>query len=189
MSSVSDRTFLAELQQRFNAGERIEFFHFWGYHAPKGGSITRSCFSKWYASPFISEGVTYLTGEHYMMAAKALLFNDQDAYRRVLQAKTPGEAKATGRKVLNFEEEIWMKHRFEIVCRANAARFRQYPALQQYLMQTGDRVLVEASPTDRIWGIGLVSREEGANNPNKWRGLNLLGFALMQVRSEFQRVA
>jgi ribA/ribD-fused uncharacterized protein len=187
MSTVNDRKFLEDLQFLFNSGEQMKFVYFWGHQAPRDGSISQTCFSQWYHSPFDEEGVTYLTAEHYMMAAKARLFNDQDACQRVLASKTPGEAKAEGRKVLNFKEEIWLTHRFEIVCRANEAKFGQHSSMQQYLVQTGDRVLVEASPTDRIWGIGLASSDEDAKDPNKWRGLNLLGFALMHARRQFQR--
>jgi ribA/ribD-fused uncharacterized protein len=184
---MSDRKFLEDLQLRFNSGERIKFVYFWGHQPPKDGSISQTCFSQWYASPFEEEGVTYLTAEHYMMAAKARLFKDQEACRRILDSKTPGEAKAEGRKVLNFKEEIWAEHRFEIVCRASEAKFGQHSPLKEYLVQTGDLVLVEASPTDRIWGIGLASSDEDAQNPNKWRGLNLLGFALMHTRKQYQR--
>jgi len=117
-----------------------------------------------------------------MMAEKAALFGDLEARAKILQASSPGAVKALGRGIRNFDEAVWIENRFSIVVRGNAAKFEQNPALAEFLQQTGNRVLVEASPVDRIWGIGLAQNDEKANNPNLWVGLNLLGFALMQVR-------
>ena len=103
---------------------------------------------------------------------------------QILQAPTPAAAKALGRQVRGFDESAWLQHRFGIVVRANQAKFTQNVELGQFLQQTGDRILVEASPVDRVWGIGLAQDDEKVNNPNQWRGLNLLGFALMQVRRD-----
>jgi ribA/ribD-fused uncharacterized protein len=89
-----------------------------------------------------------------------------------------------GRRVRNFDEEMWIKHRYDIVVDASLAKFGQDKDLKAFLLGTGDRVLVEASPTDRIWGIGMTGRDERAGDPAQWRGLNLLGFALMQARAE-----
>jgi ribA/ribD-fused uncharacterized protein len=127
----------------------------------------------------------YRTAEHYMMAEKAKLFGDADAYLQILAAPGPKAAKALGRKVRGFSEEVWREHRFEIVTRANRAKFGQHEDLRKFLVQTGSRVLVEASPYDQVWGIGLAREDARAKNPNQWRGLNLLGFALMKVRDEF----
>ncbi len=117
-----------------------------------------------------------------MMAEKALLFGDHATKAQVLKAPNPGAAKALGRKVRGFDDAVWQQHRFSIVVRANEAKFTQNRQLDQFLQQTGNRILVEASPADRIWGIGLAQDDEKINNPNQWQGLNLLGFALMQVR-------
>jgi ribA/ribD-fused uncharacterized protein len=87
--------------------------------------------------------------------------------------------------VIGFDEEVWVKHRFAIVCRANEAKFSQRPELRSFLVQTGSRALVEASPVDRVWGVGLAQDDERISNPNLWLGLNLLGFALMHVRDSF----
>ncbi len=97
-------------------------------------------------------------------------------------AKSPGEAKAIGRRVKNFCQSTWEAHRFDIVVTASAAKFGQSDDLRAYLLGTKQRVLVEASPRDKIWGIGLAADDEHAENPYKWKGLNLLGFALMQAR-------
>jgi len=179
--SVRDALFLEDLRSRFNAGEKLKFVFFWGHQASKSG-VTDSCFSQWYGAPFVIEGQRYPTAEHFMMAEKAALFGDQAIREMVLQAPNPGAAKALGRRVRGFDENTWLEHRFSIVTRANKAKFDQNRELGLFLKQTGSRVLVEASPVDKIWGIGLAQEDEKANNPNLWRGLNLLGFALMQVR-------
>jgi len=117
-----------------------------------------------------------------MMAEKAALFGDVETRSKILQAHTPGAVKALGRSIRNFDEAVWVANRFSIVVRANAAKFRQDPSLGEFLQHTSTCILVEASPVDRIWGIGLAQNDEKASNPNLWEGLNLLGFALMQVR-------
>ncbi|UOD31855.1 NADAR family protein [Massilia violaceinigra] len=177
---------LDELRSRFNAGESFSFLHFWGHTPPRDGVITRSCFSQWYQAPFELDGDRYPTAEHFMMAEKARLFKDEANRAQVLAAPTPGAAKALGRKVANFVEADWLAHRFEIVCRANVAKFGQNPALRDFLTGTGKHVLVEASPLDRIWGTGLAADDPRSNDPNLWEGPNLLGFALMQARSQLQ---
>ena len=123
-----------------------------------------------------------------MMAEKARLF-DGSATDAILTASNPGEAKKLGRQIRNFDQAIWEAHRFEIVVRGNLAKFSQHGSLKQYLLGTGDRVLVEASPRDRIWGIGLSASDPAAPNPYDWKGLNLLGFALMAVREQLNSVS
>ncbi len=113
-----------------------------------------------------------------MMVEKAALFDDQATRAQVLQAPNPGAAKALGRQVRGFDEAIWLENRFTIVTKANKAKFAQNPELGRFLKQTGSRVLVEASPVDRIWSIGLAQDDDQVTNPTLWRGLNLLGFAL-----------
>ncbi len=117
-----------------------------------------------------------------MMAAKARLFGDSPSLDKILTSKHPKQAKDLGRSVAGFDEAAWVNHRFEIVIAANEAKFRQNPQLAQFLVSTGSRVLVEASPVDRIWGIGMAADDRRATSPLQWRGLNLLGFALMEVR-------
>ena len=117
-----------------------------------------------------------------MMAAKARLFSDSDAEKRILAAGPPGAAKSIVREVRGFVENVWVQHRFEIAVRGNLAKFSQNTELGSFLRGSAKRVLVEASPVDRIWGIGLEADAPHATNPREWRGLNLLGFALMKVR-------
>jgi ribA/ribD-fused uncharacterized protein len=117
-----------------------------------------------------------------MMWRKACLFDDRQCADEILHAKSPAQAKAIGREVSGFDEETWTRHRWEIVVAGSVAKFDSDPALRDYLAGTGRRVLVEASPVDRIWGIGLAADSDDAEKPQQWRGLNLLGFALMEAR-------
>ncbi|MCL4145044.1 UNVERIFIED_CONTAM: hypothetical protein GTU68_065736 [Idotea baltica] len=117
-----------------------------------------------------------------MMAEKARLFNDRINLEKIINSKSPGQAKQYGREVLGFKEDVWLANRSKIVKKANIEKFSQNEALKDYLLSTRNRVLVEASPVDTIWGIGLAKDSEHITNPLKWRGLNLLGFALMEVR-------
>ena len=178
---MDDTQFVENLRTRFNSGETLEFIYFWGHQPDKNG-ITASCFSQWYSSPLIVDGKLYPTAEHFMMAEKASLFGDHLTKEKILHAPNPGTAKTLGRHVYGFDETIWIQHRFSIVTRANQAKFAQNPKLGKFLQESGNRILVEASPVDRIWGVGLTQDNEKISNPNSWRGLNLLGFALMQVR-------
>lgn len=159
-----------------------ELLLFWGHRPPKGGGLGKSCLSQWYPAPFTVDGVRYPSAEHFMMAGKARLFGDADAERTVLAGDDPGRAKAAGRKVRGFDEETWAAHRYDLVVAANQAKFGANPALRGFLLNTGDRVLVEASPYDTVWGIGLSAAQPEAGRPSQWRGENLLGFALMDVR-------
>ena len=172
---------IEELKDYVNRGNKVKYVFFWG-HQNRGPEISKTCFSQWYESEFKSGGVTYTTAEHFMMAEKAKLFNDHDTYERIINASNPGEAKSLGREVKGFNESVWVRNRFEIVVQGNRLKFEQNPNLKAFLLNTGDRVLVEASPVDKIWGVGLAADNQKVENPNLWRGLNLLGFALMEVR-------
>lgn len=164
-----------------------KFLFFWGHTPSKDGTITKTCFSQWWQSVFVVEGVEYKTAEHWMMAKKALLFNDSEVFEKILLAKSPAEAKKLGREIKNYDEATWLANRYEIVKQGNIHKFNQNLDLKEYLLQTNSRVLVEASPVDAIWGIGMASDNEEVNFPEKWKGLNLLGFALMEVRDELRK--
>ncbi|MGI4762419.1 MAG: NADAR family protein [Janthinobacterium lividum] len=161
---------------------RVKYLFFWGHQKSKSGEITAACFSQWWAAPFIVEGVRYNTTEHWMMAQKALLFDNAAIYQQIIVARSPAEAKALGRQVKNFDEAVWNANRSAIVMRGNLEKFSQHQDLREFLLHTKDRILVEASPVDSIWGIGLAADNARAENPRQWNGLNLLGFALMEVR-------
>ena len=165
------------------SGDRIKFLFFWGHTPPAGGAIGPHVLSQWYEHPFTVGGVVYPTAEHYMMAGKARLFDDQERLDLILASPSPGKAKAMGRSVVGFDDATWARHRFDIVVEGSVAKFNSTVDLRSYLVGTGDRVLVEASPRDRIWGIGMGKDDLGADQPSKWKGQNLLGFALMQARA------
>lgn len=117
-----------------------------------------------------------------MMWSKAILFNDSEIAEKIMQAKTPKEIKKLGREVSDFDQAVWNKSKFEIVVKANYNKFTQNSELLKQLLATGDRVLVEASPWDRIWGVGLDVGDPDVYDTDKWKGQNLLGQALMTVR-------
>jgi ribA/ribD-fused uncharacterized protein len=118
-----------------------------------------------------------------MMAAKARLFGDEDQLALFLAAPTPAEAKRHGRSVRNFVSDAWEQSCVAIVRDGSIAKFGSMPEMTAYLVGTGHLVLVEASPRDRIWGIGARRDDPSVGRPSQWRGRNLLGFALMQARA------
>lgn len=157
-------------------GGRPDYLMFWNPRGPVG------CLSQWWPAPFTLDGVRYPTAEHAMMAGKARLFGDDDALARILASDDPAEAKAAGREVRGYDTAVWSTRRYDVVVAANVAKFGQDPSLRAFLDRTGDAVLVEASPEDRIWGIGLDAADPSAASAVNWPGLNLLGFALTDAR-------
>ena len=166
-----------------NDGFQPEYLFFWGHTPHTPNQPDQACLSQWFPAAFEIDGVLYPTAEHWMMAEKARLFDDQEALHAIVQAEHPAEAKKKGRSVRNFNEQRWRQQRFNIVVRGNRAKFQQHPRLAQFLLATQPCILVEASPVDQIWGVGLAANHTDACQPKRWNGLNLLGFALMQVRS------
>jgi ribA/ribD-fused uncharacterized protein len=163
-----------------------KYLFFWGHQPNKDGSISKTCFSQWWLSSFEVENITYKTAEHWMMAKKAELFNDTAVLEKIIRANSPAEAKKLGREVKNYVDAVWLENRYEIVRLGNFYKFSQNKELKEFLSNTKDRILVEASPVDPIWGIGMAADHKEVNNPEKWKGLNLLGFALMEVRDELK---
>ncbi|WP_433443106.1 NADAR family protein [Nonomuraea sp. CA-141351] len=163
-------------------GRRLKYLYFWGHQPARDGGVGPGCLSQWWPVDFTEDGHTFASAEHYMMAHKAWLFEDGESADKVLAARHPGEAKALGRTVRGFDEATWEAHRFDIVVRGSVAKFGAHEELAEFLLGTSGRVLVEASPVDRVWGIGLAASDERAASPATWRGANLLGFALMAAR-------
>ncbi len=170
------------LQQQTDAA----YLFFWGHQPNKDGTITKTCLSQWWPSGFKDDRVTYKTAEHYMMACKAKLSNDMDAFKKIIDCTSPKDVKALGREIKNFDSDVWEIHKYQIVKKGNLLKFSQNESLKQFLIQTKNKILTEASPVDAIWGIGLAEDSSKAKNPKEWRGLNLLGFALMEVRDEIK---
>jgi len=179
LAPITDRD---SLLAAVRAGWRPKYVMFWGHEPDAGAAVGKHCLSQWWGARFTVGEHSYMTAEHFMMAEKVRLFGDAATCKRIVAASSPAAAKRLGREVAGFDEATWAAARFAIVVAGNVAKFGQNPALADFLRGTGDRVLVEASPTDRIWGIGLAADDASAEAPEHWRGLNLLGFALMEAR-------
>lgn len=162
-------------------GQTISMLCFWR-NATNPDQGDRQCFSMWFPSELIVDGVRYRSLEQYVMSQKALMFGDQEIYHQIMASEHTGDFKALGRKVRNFEEKKWDARKFQIAVTGNAAKFSQNPELKACLLDTGDQILVEASPYDGIWGVKLGIEDPEIQNPNNWQGQNLLGFALMEAR-------
>lgn len=121
-----------------------------------------------------------------MMAEKARLFKDEEILEQILKNEDPKQIKQLGRKVRNFDEKVWKSKRYSIILNGNYAKFVQNEGLRRFLIETKNNVIVEASPYDNIWGIGIAADDKRIEDPLEWKGLNLLGFALMEVRDEIQ---
>ena len=174
------------LKKRYNAGKADKFLLFWGHQ--KSANLSASCLSQWYGSIFWEDESRYICAEQYMMAKKAQCFGDKEALEKILSAKDPAQMKALGRQVRGFDAKVWDEVKFGVVLNASYLKFSQNATLRDFLLQTGSKILVEASPVDKIWGTGMSASDENAQNPMKWRGQNLLGFALMRARDEIAKV-
>ncbi len=150
-----------------------KFVFFWG-----------GFLSQWAPSPFKIGRLTFTCAEQWMMYKKAELFNDVETAVLIMQTDRPNEQKALGREVANYDDDAWMEIAYDVVVQGNRAKFGQLHLMNEQLRLTGDKILVEASPHDRRWGIGMAEHEKGIEDPSNWRGENLLGKAIMQVRDE-----
>ena len=151
------------------------FTHFWD-----------GPFSQWHPCTFKIDMVRYNCAEQFMMAEKARLFGDEGVRAQILATGSPRAHKALGRQVAGFDQATWEAERVEIVVRGNLAKFSQNPEMCAALLATGDKTMVEASPYDRIWGVGLRADDSRVHDPERWRGANLLGEALMKVRAQLR---
>jgi len=185
-------------------GGNILYIAFWGHDSDNGW------LSQWYPSPFtftqdsvhktllqtlehilsthamtlnfdLISGQKFLTAEHFMMAGKALLF-DTNSLHDIISAKNPNQVKVAGRKVKNFNQDIWNDVNVIWVAIGNYLKFTQHDNLKKLLKGTGTKVLIEASPLDKIWGVGLSPTSHLLKTPKNWKGENRLGDALMTVR-------
>ncbi len=152
-----------------------KFTFFWRSESP---------FSNWYLADFEIDGIKFNCSEQYMMYGKALLFDDQEIAEKILKSSNPGSQKALGRKVKKFNQKIWVENAKNIVYKANEAKFKQNENLLKRLLKTKGTTLVEASPVDPIWGIGLAEDNPKAHDRRKWRGKNWLGQVLTQLRED-----
>ena len=141
-----------------------------------------SVFSQWAATPFQENGKTFSTAEQYMMYHKAMLMGDIGTANAILDTTHPDEQKALGRKIKPWNQALWDEHKFNIVLQGNLLKFAQVPnAFSELMLHGKGRNFVEASPYDKIWGIGLGENDPDAQDPQKWKGENLLGKVLDEV--------
>eukprot|EP00567_Pseudictyota_dubia_P012365 CAMPEP_0197443822 /NCGR_PEP_ID=MMETSP1175-20131217/9462_1 /TAXON_ID=1003142 /ORGANISM="Triceratium dubium, Strain CCMP147" /LENGTH=242 /DNA_ID=CAMNT_0042974505 /DNA_START=72 /DNA_END=804 /DNA_ORIENTATION=- len=166
-----------ELSEAPGADDRRDRFHFFW----KAGSP----FSQWHRSRYELDGFQYVCAEQGMMHGKALLFEDGEMAELIMEAESPRKMKALGQSVRGFDEKTWKRHREDIVYRNNVAKFTQNEGLREALLATTG-TLVEASPSDKIWGIGLNEDVARRTHPSQWKGLNLLGKILTRVRDEIR---
>ncbi len=162
------------------AAKANEYTLFWKEDEENG------CFSNWYLAPFIIGDFQYRWVEQYMMSQKAILFGDAVTNTKILRAHSPMECKDLGKEVTPYDEETWDAKRYEIVLRANRAKYEQHPELMEKLLETGDTILAEASPKDGVWGIKMSAEKARKVSPEQWKGENLLGKVLMELREEFR---
>jgi len=141
-------------------------------------------FSQWYPSMFEVNGLRFNCAEQYMMACKAKMFGDEDAFQRIMASQSPAEQKAIGRQVKGFDKDVWEKDAKRIVKEGNVAKFSQNYKLRMDLFRTKGTTLVEASPVDKIWGIGLAEDDPKAKDRKQWQGTNWLGEVITEVREE-----
>lgn len=139
--------------------------------------------SNWFKCSFKDNDYQYSSSEAYLMVHKALLFNDKESAESVLKTNNPKKQKALGRKVKGFNEAIWNQNKFKIMVNGLMLKFEQNPELKKKLLETGNKIIVEGSPYDKIWGVGLHYEDELILNEKNWKGENLLGKALMEVRN------
>lgn len=171
------------LLEAHRAGRTFTFRAFYGHEPGAPGELTESCLSQWWRSRFSVDGVSYSTAEQFMMAGKARLFGDGEALGRILSEPTPAKVMRLGRGVRGFDEAAWRAHRFELVSFGSHEKFRQDEALQAFLLSTKSSILVEASPTNRVWGIGVDASSPALKLPLEWLGEHLVGFALTRARA------
>ena len=181
---MSELKYNKELQYHYN--EEYIFF-------------SKSIFSQWYGGFNNQQGsfVTYVPGfssvkvncaEQAMMIHKAALFYDAPIFEEIMKTSSPKEQKDLGRKVRGFNQKVWDENCFNIVTRVNIEKFFQNKTFRDILMDTGDRVLVEAAPWDKVWGIGMGVDDLDILDKSKWKGKNFLGFALTETKKFFKEI-
>ena len=142
--------------------------------------------SNWYLCSFKDSENSYTSTEQYMMYKKAMLFNDLDIAKKIMATSSASKIKAFGRKVKNFNEEIWNDNKVNIVTEGNYLKFSQNESLKKQLLDTDDTTLAECAVKDIIWGIGLSMTSSLRFDKSNWRGENLLGKCLMTVRERLR---
>ena len=131
--------------------------------------------------------ISFKTSEHALMALKAVEFGDTVALKRIIEAKYPGDARRIGRHIKGYNNDTWSRVRYDRMKQCLVAKYTQNEYYKNELLKTGDKVLVDASPTDKIWGVGVGIGDRALYSESTWNGQNLLGRCLMEVRSEIAK--
>lgn len=140
-------------------------------------------FSNWYPSNFIVDGIRFNCGEQFMMYEKAMTFNDKEMAEKILATDNPREQKLLGREVKNYDDKVWSEVRFEKVKRGLMEKYKEEP-FRSFLKERKDKIIIEASPSDRIWGVGFAPNDPNILNKEDQWGQNLLGKCIMEVAQE-----
>ena len=164
---------------KYASGQDLNFTFFW---KTSKGILDEGCFSQWQISHFSFRGIQYSSAEQFMMAHKAIAFNDRETLKEIMNESHPRKIKKLGRQIVNFNSDTWDKYKYCVALIGNYCKFDQNEKMKQILINTGDNIIVEASPYDKIWGVGLNATDSRIMNPFYWEGKNLLGFVLMKVR-------
>ena len=164
---------------KYASGQDLNFTFFW---KTSKGILDEGCFSQWQISHFSFRGIQYSSAEQFMMAHKAIAFNDRETLKEIMNESHPRKIKKLGRQIVNFNSDTWDKYKYCVALIGNYCKFDQNEKMKQILINTGDNIIVEASPYDKIWGVGLDENDSRIMNPLYWEGENLLGFVLMKVR-------
>ncbi|MFS1019800.1 MULTISPECIES: NADAR family protein [Enterococcus] len=162
-----------------------DYVFFWG-HTGDGKSLGKEVFSQWFPASFQADGRIFSTTEQWMMFQKAVLFKDNHTASLILREPDPKKIKALGRKVKNFDEKTWDKYKYAIVLKGNYLKFTQNRKLLQVLLSYEGKTFVEASPYDKVWGIGLRATDKRALTETTWQGENLLGKALTKIANDLK---
>lgn len=155
-----------------------------GFHNPEE---PYGFLSNWYRSDFTVDGIRFSSMEQHMMYNKAVVFEDSEIASKILETDDVAVIKDLGRAVSNYNDTIWNGVRQVVIYKGVREKFRQNDKLKKALLDTGDSILAECAVQDKIWGIGLSMTDANRHDMKKWRGQNLLGFALMLVRDELRR--
>lgn len=142
----------------------------------------RPVFSNFYISPFKIGKLKYNCTEQYFQHKKAMFFEDHKTAGKIMKTQSPAQQKKLGRRVKGYDELRWMQVRKQTMESGCMAKFTQNQPEKEKLLATGDSLMVECSPTDKIWGIGLGLKDHRAKNPKNWVGQNLMGKVLENVR-------
>jgi len=146
-----------------------------------------SCYSQWAMRDILIDGEEYNCAEQYMMAEKARLFKDEESLKIIMSSDSPATQKRQGRKVKNYDDNKWKEICREVVFKANYAKFTQHEDLKEKLLKTDDKIIVEASPYDALWGVALGPWDDKILDPKNWKGENWLGEAIMKVREKIRQ--